>query len=79
MFHSAGSEHNSPKVSQVTRSNSKPPMGAGDVFEKPSGMHGATASTAAECDEYLRVLHKQLVKVLKNKQANIPPDVGEYH
>lgn len=70
---------NSPKVTQVIKSTNKTPMGAGDAFEKPNGMQIAIASTAAECNDYLRVLHKQLIKVLKNKPSDIPLDVGKYH
>lgn len=68
---------NSPKVPPVVKSNNKTPLGAGDAFEKPNGMQIAIASTAAECNDYLRVLHKQLIKVLKNKPSDIPLDVDE--
>lgn len=32
-----------------------------------------------ECNEYLRVLHRQLIKVLKNKPSDIPPDAGIFY
>lgn len=55
----------------------KPNMNGGDAFgKKQAGMLATT--TAAECNEYLRTLNKQLMKVLKNKPSRIPSDVGVY-
>ncbi len=48
------------------------------MFEKATGAPVITTSIAADCDEHLRVLHKQLLRVLKNKPSDIPPEVGMY-
>lgn len=56
--------------------NAKPQIGGNEKFEIPPGSQAVVTSTVGECNEYLRLLYQQLVKVLKNKPSNIPPDAG---
>lgn len=58
--------------------NTKPQLGGIEKFDVQPGSQAVVASTAGECNEYLRMLYKQLVKVLKNKPSNIPLDAGKY-
>lgn len=61
----------SPNMSQVAK-NSKP-AGSGEPYDRQQGL---VASAAADCNEYMRSLHKQLVKVLKSKPVPVPTDGG---
>lgn len=65
---------NSPALLQL-KNTVKSNGGEGDTFAKKQAGVLAT-TTAAECNEYLRTLNKQLMKVLKNKPSHIPSDVG---
>jgi hypothetical protein len=62
----------SPNMSQVVK-NSKP-TGSDEPFDRQPGM---AASVAADCNDHLKSLHRQLIRVLKTKPATVPPDAGE--
>ncbi|KAK7583839.1 hypothetical protein V9T40_004802 [Parthenolecanium corni] len=68
---------NSPTVGALGKMNAKPQIGGNEKFEIPPGSQAVVTSTVGECNEYLRLLYQQLVKVLKNKPSNIPPDADE--
>ena len=63
---------NSPLVSLKT--TVKVEASVGNMNARNVG--GSIATTTAECNEHLRMLHKQLTKVLKSKPPSCPNDVG---
>lgn len=72
-FLSLGGE-NSPAL--VSLKASKPDSVVVDMYGKKPG--GVIATINVECNEHLRTLHKQLLKVLKGKPSQCPNDAGSY-
>ncbi|XKL59972.1 hypothetical protein PGB90_000988 [Kerria lacca] len=67
---------NSPIASHIHKTT-KPLASGNELYEQQAAVQIVAACINEECNEYLRVLHRQLIKVLKNKPSDIPPDADE--